>query len=96
MKRFAYAISLFLALFFLVSCSNKYKEVSETEKQQFTVEDLTINTKKENIDSVKIYDRTDHLLYEYINKNNIGYSLNNGELKIYVPIISCDCLENNE
>lgn len=95
-KKFAHTISLFLALSLLTGCSNENRNVSETEKQQFTVEDLTINTKNKNIDSVKIYDRTDHLLYEYINKNNIEYSLNNGELKIYVPVINCDCLEDNK
>ena len=96
MKELIYVISLLFVLFLLAGCSNKHKKISETEKQQFIVEDLTINTKNKNIDSIKIYDRSDHLLYEYINKNNIRYSLNNGELKIYVPVINCNCLENNE
>ena len=96
MKKLIYVISLLFVLFLLAGCSNKHKKISEAEKQQFTVEDIAINTKNKNIDSIKIYDRSDHLLYEYINKNNIRYSLNNGELKIYVPVINCNCLENNE
>ncbi len=46
MKKLIYVISLLFVLFLLAGCSNKHKKISEAEKQQFTVEDLAINTKK--------------------------------------------------